>query len=169
MKIGKIPPNMIGDYVNIEYQERKQFPDDKTVNRWKSLGHLYVNYTGLHREGYLGVPQWCHDIVNEIEKQNHVKNSSLSMYCMTPGNIMPEHQDTYPKYRKINNVEDPNNACRFLIFLNDWKSGHYFELNKNPIVNWERGDCYMWRGDTPHMAANLGDENRYTMQITATS
>jgi hypothetical protein len=87
---------------------------------------------------------------------------------MTPGTIMPEHQDTYPRYRKVYNIEDQNNVCRFLIFLNDWKSGHYFELNRTPIVNWKKGDCYMWRGDAPHMAANLGDENRYTMPRPAT-
>jgi len=168
MKVGKINPNIIGDYVNLEYPERRQFPDDETVNRWKSLGHLYVNYTGLLREEYRGVPQWCHDIVNVIKKEYKVINTSLSVYCMPPGTIMPEHRDTYPRYRKINNIEDQNSVCRFLVFLDDWKSGHYFELNRFPIVNWERGDCYMWRGDAPHMAANLGDENRYTMQITAT-
>lgn len=52
MKIGKINPSIIGDYINIEYPDRRQFPDDETVNRWKSLGHLYVNYTGLLREEY---------------------------------------------------------------------------------------------------------------------
>lgn len=168
MKIGRINPSIIGDYINIEYPDRRQFPDDETVNRWKSLGHLYVNYTGLLREEYRGVPQWCHDIVDEIKKDHSVKNTSLSVYCMPPGTIMPEHQDTYPRYRQINNVKDQNDVCRFLIFLNDWKSGHYFELNRTPIVNWKMGDYYMWRGDAPHMAANLGDENRYTMQITAT-
>lgn len=168
MKVGKINPNIIGDYINIEYPERRQFPDDETVNRWKSLGHLYVNYTGFLIEEYRGVPQWCHDIVTVIKKEHKVTNTSLSVYCMPPGTIMPEHQDTYPRYRKINNIEDQNSVCRFLVFLDDWKSGHYFELNRFPIVNWEKGDCYMWRGDAPHMAANLGDENRYTMQITAT-
>jgi hypothetical protein len=167
-RVKSINPDIIGDYTNIEYPDRRQFPDDETVNRWKSLGHLYVNYTGLLREEYRGVPQWCHDIVNEIKKEHQVKNTSLSVYCMPPGTIMPEHQDTYPRYRKVYNIEDQNNVCRFLIFLNDWKSGHYFELNRTPIVNWKKGDCYMWRGDAPHMAANLGDENRYTMQITAT-
>jgi len=24
----------------------------------------------------------------------------------------------------------------------------------------------MWKNDTPHMAANIGNENRYTLQIT---
>ena len=55
---------------------------------------------------------------------------------------------------------------KILIFLNDWKSGHYFELDRTPIVNWNKGDYYFWQEDAPHMAANLGVENRYTMQVT---
>jgi len=34
-------------------------------------------------------------------------------------------------------------------------------------VNWTKGEYIMWRGDTPHIAANVGSTNRYTMQITA--
>ena len=30
----------------------------------------------------------------------------------------------------------------------------------------KKGDYVMWKNDVPHMAANLGRENRYTMQIT---
>jgi len=47
-------------------------------------------------------------------------------------------------------------------------SGHYFELDGEPYVKWSKGNYLWWRGDTSHMAANLGVENRYTMQITAT-
>ena len=168
MKINKINPNLIGNPESIDYPDRRQFSDNDTVNRWKSLGHLYVNYTGFLREEYLGVPQWCHEVVNEIKKEHVIENTSLSIYCMPPGTIMPEHKDTYTKYRQIYNIQNQNNVCRILVFLNDWKSGHYFELNREPIVNWEKGQYCIWVGDVSHMAANLGDENRYTMQITAT-
>ena len=176
MKVKRIDSNIIGDYVNIEYPDRRQFPDDETVNRWKSLGHLYVNYTGLLREEYRGVPEWCHNIVEVFKKKYiqdgdewfFIKDTSLSLYCMPPGTIMPEHQDNYPKFREIYNEPDVNKICRILIFLDDWKSGHYFELDGEPYVKWSKGDYLWWRGNTPHMAANLGNENRYTMQITAT-
>jgi ectoine hydroxylase-related dioxygenase (phytanoyl-CoA dioxygenase family) len=55
---------------------------------------------------------------------------------------------------------------RAVIFLEDWKSGHYFEIDEVPIVNWKKGDYILWKNDTSHMAANLGKENRYTMQVT---
>jgi len=85
---------------------------------------------------------------------------------MTPGTIMPEHQDFYKKYRSLYNLSDSKNICRVIVFLEDWKSGHYFEINKIPIVNWKAGDFVFWRNDTSHMAANIGTDNRYTLQIT---
>jgi hypothetical protein len=127
------------------------------------------------KEEYRGLPQWCFDIKDEIKKNGvfienslyQIDNLIMSIYCMPPGTIMPEHSDYYVKYRSINNIEDSNKVCRILVFLDDWKSGHYFELNKYPIVNWSKGDYYSWKGSTPHIAANIGSENRYTLQITA--
>lgn len=164
--IGRIDPNIIGDPSIIDYPDRRQFSDDEIVNKWKSIGHLYVNYTGLLREEYRGVPTWCHDIVNELSKIHEFKSSTLSIYCMPPGTIMPEHSDYYYKYKQINKLTDADSVGRFLVFLDDWKSGHYFELDRDPIVKWKKGDYCMWIGNTSHMAANLGIENRYTFQIT---
>jgi hypothetical protein len=50
--------------------------------------------------------------------------------------------------------------------LEDWKSGHYLEANGEPVVNWSAGQVVEWVNDTPHMAANIGLEDRYTLQIT---
>jgi len=50
--------------------------------------------------------------------------------------------------------------------LEDWKPGHYLEVNGKPYVNWQAGDTVEWAYDTPHMAANIGLEDRYTLQIT---
>lgn len=164
---GKINSNLIGDYVNIEYPSRRQFRDDETVERWKSLGHLYVNYTGLLREECRGLPDWCFKISNHFSEILSIEKSSMSIYCMPPGTIMPEHQDMYHRYKAINDVNDDEDICRILVFLEDWKSGHYFEIEDNPIVNWQSGDYCAWYNNASHMAANIGRENRYTLQITA--
>ena len=63
-------------------------------------------------------------------------------------------------------VEDVNKICRILVPMDDWKSGHYFELNGVPYTNWFKGDLRTGGDDTTHH--NLGVEDRYTMQITAT-
>jgi len=175
-KIKTVDSSMIGDYINIDYPSRRQFPSNEIVDRWKQNGHLYVNYTGMILEEYRGVPDWCHNIVSALKKKYipindkwyFMNHTSLSLYCMPPGTIMPEHSDTYPKFKELFSENDVNKICRILVFLDDWKSGHYFELDHKPYVNWSKGNYVYWTGSTPHIAANLGLENRYTMQITAT-
>ena len=57
---------------------------------------------------------------------------------------------------------------RIIVFLEDWQSGHYLEINGEPIIEWSAGDWVGWNYDTPHLAANIGMTDRYTMQITGT-
>jgi hypothetical protein len=160
-KIGKINSNLILNYENLNYFN-KPFNDAETVKKWRHLGHNYEKYTGLMLDQSKEIPKWCFN----ISKKFSLKNSGIILYCMTPGTIMPEHSDTFSKYREIMNISATENVARIIIFLEDWKSGHYFEINETPIVNWKKGQYILWKNDTPHMAANLGKENRYTMQIT---
>lgn len=140
----------------------KPFQDDETVKQWKQNGHVYGKYAGSTIEKNQGQSNW----VSCVEDQFELQNKTSCIYRMTPGTVMPEHKDFYKKYRSLYNVEDSNHIVRIVVFLEDWKSGHYFEIENNPIVNWKRGDYVMWKNDTPHMAANIGNENRYTLQIT---
>lgn len=160
-KTGKINSNLILEYKNLNYIN-KPFNDQKTFEQWKSLGHNYEKYTGLMRDQSQQLPDWCFNVLEQIPLQK----SSITLYCMSPGTIMPEHSDTFIKYREIMNLKSIDNVGRAVIFLEDWKSGHYFEIDETPMVNWKKGDYVLWKNDTPHMAANLGKENRYTMQVT---
>jgi hypothetical protein len=160
-KIGKISSDLILDYKNFDYIN-KPFNDQKMIETWKSLGHNYERYTGLMRDQSQQLPDWCFNVLEQIPFQN----SSITLYCMLPGTIMPEHNDTFIKYRELMNLDKDDNVGRVVIFLEDWKSGHYFEIDETPIVNWKKGDYVLWENNTSHMAANLGKENRYTMQVT---
>ena len=160
-EFGKIPKDIIKEYKNLTYVN-KPFNDQKTIDKWKSLGHNYEKYTGLMRDQSHQLPDWCFDILRQIPLQN----SAVTLYCMPPGTIMPEHSDAFIKYREIMNLKTTDDVGRAVVFLEDWKSGHYFEINETPVVNWKKGNYVLWKNDTPHMAANLGKENRYTMQIT---
>jgi uncharacterized protein YijF (DUF1287 family) len=79
------------------------------------------------------------------------------------------HKDHYNKYSELYNIKDRNLIIRAIVFLEDWKSGHCFEIDNTPITQWRAGDWVSWLFDTPHMAANIGVEDRYTLQITGVS
>jgi hypothetical protein len=159
--IGNVEIIVNTDYKNLDYIN-KPFNDEETFQKWKSLGHNYEKYTGLMRDQSQQLPDWCLNVLGQIPLQN----SSITLYCMTPGTIMPEHSDTFIKYREIMSLKETDIVGRAVIFLEDWKSGHYFEIDETPMVNWKKGDYVLWKNDTPHMAANLGKDNRYTMQVT---
>jgi len=52
------------------------------------------------------------------------------------------------------------------VFLDDWQSGHYFDVDDTPVLQWRAGEGVVWENHTPHSAANVGVTNRYTLQIT---
>ena len=86
---------------------------------------------------------------------------------MSTGTILPIHRDLYLKYINLFNLTGCEHTIRrAIILLEDWKSGHYLEVQGTPILNWTAGTVVEWTYDTPHMAANIGLDPRYTLQIT---
>jgi hypothetical protein len=113
------------------------------------------------------LPEWAPDFINVYTKNFGWKDVGLAFYKMTTGTVMPVHRDLYKKYVEIFNLQGKEHTIRrALVLLEDWKSGHYLEINNKPIVNWSAGTVVEWSYDAPHMAANIGIEDRYTLQIT---
>ena len=152
------------EHLRLNY-ENECFNDKLTQQRWQDQGHVYRYYTGDMYDARKPQPTFVETLCEQIDWQN----CTSSFYCMPPGRILPEHRDTYKKYREIYKVDNPYSIWRAVIFLEDWQSGHYLEVADCPITNWQAGDCVMWQFDTAHLAANLGRQNRYTLQLTGTS
>jgi hypothetical protein len=155
---GAIDP-VWGEYKNLPYTN-KPFNDDITKTQWVSRGHRYNKYTGEIID-FDGLPDW----VMPIAKTTGMANVGASLYKMTPGCILPTHSDTYVMYKKVHNITH-NRIRRIVVFLEDWQSGHYLEVNGNAILNWKAGQWVGWNYTCPHLAANIGDTDRYTMQVT---
>ena len=90
---------------------------------------------------------------------------SVGIMKQPVGQTLPVHEDTFYQFAKNNNV-DPYDCVRVNIFLEDWKSGHYFEINNDPVLHWKRGDAILIKRDEPHLSGNMGMETKYTMQVT---
>lgn len=84
---------------------------------------------------------------------------------LTPGQILPYHRDKFVEYRKRNKISDNENIIRFIVFLHEIKAGHQLWI-EDQICKGEAGSYFGWDRDTLHMAANLGWEDRYILQIT---
>ena len=109
-------------------------------------------------------PQWCWDIANNLlttlgENPKFV----VSIIKIDPGQTVPNHVDAHfmvqEKYGK-------GATARYLVMLDEWKSGHYYEIHQQPYVKWRAGDWTMFEQNDWHLAGNMGDESFYSMQVT---
>jgi hypothetical protein len=159
-----IPAFWDDEFKRLDYQN-ETFNDPESVERWISQG--FANkFTGDMCDMRRIQPSWNKTIV-EIFEQLGWQHIGTSYYRMMPGTILPTHQDLYKKYIEIFNLQGREHTIhRAVIFLEDWRPGHYLEGMNEPIVKWRAGDVVEWCYDTPHMAANMGSTPRYTLQVT---
>lgn len=148
-------------YSNLNYVKKPARDEDIAI--WLANGYDNVkSFTGTMYDNQNSMPDW----VTKLPVLNQYKNVTYTFYKMQTLEIMPTHSDHYSTYSKIFSVE-PQNVSRILVMLEDWKPGHYLEIDGTGIVNWVAGDYFIWDADCPHAAGNIGVEDRYTLQITA--
>jgi hypothetical protein len=133
------------------------------LEKWQSIGFTHKRFTGDMYDMRNPAPNWMD--LERLQKEFKFKHLSWSFYCMKPGVILPEHVDTFNRFKELYNTENKV-IVRALIMLEDWQQGHYLDMNRVASTNWKAGDYYVWEEDCPHTAANIGTTNRYTLQLT---
>lgn len=152
------------EFKTLEYIH-EEFNDKESLHKWERMGYS-DKVTGAMCDMRSVQPSWNKKFI-EIFNQMGWKDVGTSYYRMGTGTVMPTHSDLYVKYIDLFGLAGAEHRIRrCVVFLEDWKSGHYSEVANHPIVDWDAGQCVMWDYDTPHSAANLGEEDRYTLQIT---
>jgi hypothetical protein len=162
-KQGLIEPFWDLEHRYLNYQ-REPFNCDDDLSRWRSQGYSQTHFTGAMYDMKNVMPKWCDRFFGLFQGIN----MGLSFYKMETCNILPYHKDTYSYYKNLFDIKNNLSIWRAIIFLEDWKPGHIFEIERTPITNWQAGEYVLWQYDTEHMAANLGIEPRYTVQLTFT-
>jgi len=147
------------DYLN------EEFNDPDNLQHWLDLG--FANkFTGDMCDMRHPQPSFNKKFL-EIYTEMGWKDIGTSYYRMQPGTVLPTHQDLYKRYVQLFNLQGRETTIRrAIVYMEDWKSGHYAEFNGQPFTKWLAGDVVEWQYNTPHLAANLGTEPRYTLQIT---
>lgn len=154
--------------VTVHWQDEfKQFPYEKQplmdseISDWRSKGYYNTSFSGYMYSSKNTMPKWTTLVANELG----LSNPGFTFYKMTTLDIMPVHRDHYNTYVNLFGV-NREDIWRAVVFLEDWKPGHYLEIDSTGFVNWLAGDYVIWNNDVPHAASNIGTENRYTLQIT---
>lgn len=110
------------------------------------------------------VPKEVDDIFGYVISFFDLVNIIYTFNKYSPGQILPWHKDTYPTYIK-NNQGPLDKVVRIIILLHDPAPGHQLWI-EDKLCTGPRGTWFSWQGDTKHMAANLGEIDRYMIQIT---
>lgn len=152
------------EFKHLEYIN-EPFNDTENTRQWIEQGYP-PKFTGDMCDMRSQQPSWNQKFVEHFTQLGW-KDIGTSYYRMNTGTVLPTHGDLYLKYIDLYKLHDCKQTIRrAIVFLEDWKSGHYFEGRGTPITNWNAGQVVQWTYDTPHMAANIGIDPRYTLQIT---
>jgi hypothetical protein len=163
VEVGHVSRFWNDDFKSLTYA--KQPITDDEVSTWRSQGYDHVkSFSGSMYDSRNIMPDW----VLNMENMFGMHDQTYTLYRMTTLEIMPVHSDHFNTYCRLHNTT-PDKVQRVILMLEDWKPGHYFELDGIGYVNWKAGDWFKWTGDVPHAASNIGIEPRYTLQVTGMS
>ena len=153
------------EFKNLNYTKEK-FNDSMTQIVWEDAG-FRGPFGGYMCDMRNSQPSWNAKFIDFFERYEHWKNIGTSYYRMDAGSSLPNHVDTYKRYIELFGLQGQEHTIRrALLLLEDWRPGHYLEVNGRPYVNWMAGKTVEWYYDVPHSAANIGLEPRYSLQIT---
>jgi hypothetical protein len=152
------------EFKNIDYVQ-EPFNDSVSVAAWLSQGYS-TKICGDLADMRHRLPSWSNRFI-DIYSAMGWKDIGIAFYRMRTGTVMPVHQDLYLRYIDVFDLQGQEHQIRrALLLLEDWKPGHYLEVNGKAYVNWQAGKTVEWYYDVPHSAANIGLEDRYSLQIT---
>lgn len=151
-------------YQNLAYIQ-EPFNDPVSVDQWIAQGYQ-SKICGALADMRGHQPSWNNKFIQHFAASGW-QDIGTAYYRMSTGTVIPNHADLYKKYVELFDLHGREHTIRrAIILLEDWQSGHYLEVNGVPVVNWRAGDTIEWTYDTPHMAANIGLTDRYTLQVT---
>ena len=124
---------------------------ESTLRQWGEFHHVDA-------DSAQGLFEWCAQFRVSAWVQQH----TLFVVAL-PGMAMPPHRDVQQNLRDAHPVDL---IRRRQIFVEDWRSGHYFEVNGRVFTGWSAGDWVEFSIDELHMGGNIGNTNRYTVQVS---
>jgi len=157
---GILIPCWSENYKKFEY--KKQPVTEEEITKWQEQGYYLDNYTGNAYDNRQPMPEWIDQIGRFF---SYLEDKTYTFYRMDSMEIMPPHVDHFNRYSELF-CKDKSRIRRVVVFLEDWKPGHYFEINGKALVNWRQGQWVLWEPHVEHAASNIGVDPRYTLQIT---
>lgn len=152
-------PDYSAEYKNFEYTRTPLNLEEERA--WKCGDYPNMTFGGEMYNNKNYIPNWAYTLAQTL----NLSRCGFTFYRMPSNTIIPTHVDHYSVYTKVFNVP-VSSVVRAVIFLEDQKPGHKFEIGSTSIEDWKQGDYVMWSHEEPHSVANYSSDDRYTLQIT---
>jgi len=157
---------MLQGQINIDITEQDlesiEFHDySQCYQQLPEIKEYYNKHNSSIWQKFEDSPGWVHALSKIIPQD--FTHHEVSVIKLPPGQTIPYHRDKHYLLQKNYGVGE---TWRYLIFLEDWKNGHYFEIYGTPIVKWQRGDWIKFHRNEWHLAGNMGIVPFYSAQIT---
>lgn len=157
-----------------------QFLDaDYDSHEGSCIKHQIYELTDIH-EQFGGFPKsycyentrinqlwWNRDQVdfNYIGQQLGMEVVSISSIRQHPGCVIPWHRDTFYQVAQ-QHPERTDLKVRANIHLEAWKMGHIIQYDDTVSTHWTQGDGWLWDSEVLHLGANVGMQDKFTLQIS---
>jgi hypothetical protein len=174
---------MIKDcFLDIDYS--KFLAADYTKHIGSCISHQIYELTDIH-ESFGGFPDtyslsnttihqlwWGTEDIDfqELEKQLGIEVITVSTIKQPPGNIVPIHRDTFFQIKQ-RHPDRKEPKVRANIYMEDWKVGHMIQYQNQwrewkTSDHWIKGQGFIWDSEPLHVSANVGFQDKYTMQVS---
>lgn len=124
---------------------------------------LHTVYSADNSTVGLQLPEW----VFKFNDLFPYLNMTFSIKKLKPRTTRATHPISYDEYLKLYAVE-PEQVCRIIVMVEDWRPGNYFEINGIGYTNWLAGDYFVWHGNGLTAYANIGSADMYMLEMTGT-
>lgn len=111
------------------------------------------------------IPEKLLPVFDQIPSYFDLEDIVCDLSKYKPGMLLPWHVDTYQTYSKNMKIDDLDKIVRIIVFLHDSHPGQQLWV-EDKFCAGPAGSWFSWSGQTKHMAANLGEQDRYVIQIT---
>lgn len=164
MKNNILQIDWLDNHKNLNYTPTF-FKDEALLNFWETSG-IKINQTLIYLHQTSNPYPWMSNLIENVNKIFNLQHCSYAFHKITPGNFLPTHSDKYQTFKEKFSVSYISKIKRIIIFLDDGKDGHILTVKNKSYIYWKKGQYVSWSGNDAHLAANLGTEDRYTLQIT---
>lgn len=152
----------IHEHDSVDSRNISQAPETSArVRETRSLGY----YTAHNCRFYQHFDEDLPGVFHRMAEACGLSDYSVSLLRQDPGQVIPWHQDKFYKLKQRLKPGDYR-IFRYIVLLEDWKTGHYLQIGNEPVVKWRAGDIFTYPPDVYHLSANCGIEPKYTMQVS---